>query len=60
MKFYKRVLLVLFIALIHYLITELLNDRIFFDFSNKGTIGKLILSLVVGIVSELVVTYKKS
>ena len=43
-----------------YLMTELLNDKKFFDFSEEETIPRLIISLIVGIINELMVKYRKS
>tara|TARA_R110002049_G_scaffold21057_1_gene77510 strand:+ start:3210 stop:3395 length:186 start_codon:yes stop_codon:yes gene_type:complete len=60
MKLLKKTLSILFVSLGVYLMTELLNDKKFFDFSEEETIPRLIISLIVGIINELMVKYRKS
>lgn len=60
MKLLKNILYALFVSLIVYLTMELLNDKKFFDFSEQQTIKRLTISLIVGIVNELIVKYRKS
>jgi|FLOH01.1.fsa_nt_gi hypothetical protein len=59
-KLYKRILMVIFISLIHYITIELLNEKKLFDFSDTNTIGRLTLSLVVAIIIVLTVKSKKT
>ena len=60
MKLLKKTLSILLVSLGVYLMTELLNDKKFFDFSEEETIPRLIISLIVGIINELMVKYRKS
>ena len=59
MKLLKHIGYVLLFSLAIYLFIELLNEKTFFDFSKPKTIDRLIVSLIAGILNELVIKYRR-
>ena len=59
-KLIKIILTIILISLIHYIILESLNEKKFFDFTNPNTMERIILSLIVGVIIEIIIKYKKS